>query len=172
MKIEFFLENTLLNLLKTKSIDGIHVKDIIQELGICKGTFYKYYQDKYDLVVHAFENKFYCNVEDGGSWERFVVGSLRQFRSSPTVVYNAFLSTDINSISQYHQARIKALFLAERAANKLPCDGIEIEYAVNILTWLVNETMRVWLRNGCIETEEETLAMIKRMMPCVLVDKT
>ena len=39
MKIEFFLENTLMDLLKDKSIDSIHVKDIIAELGICKGTF-------------------------------------------------------------------------------------------------------------------------------------
>lgn len=172
MKIEFFLENTLLDLLKTKSIDGIHVKDIIEELGICKGTFYKYYQDKYDLVVHAFENKFYKNLEPDGSWEKFVVGSMKEFRRMPGVVYNAFLSTDINSISLYHRARIKELFLAERSQKKLPCEGQEIEYAVNILTWLVNETMRVWLKNGCVETEESALEMIKRLMPYVLVEGT
>ena len=80
MKIEFFLENTLLGLLKTKSIDNIHVKDIISELGICKGTFYKYYQDKYDLVVHVFENKFYRQLDGITTWDDFLVGSLAAFR--------------------------------------------------------------------------------------------
>lgn len=168
MKIEFFLENTLLDLLKTKSIDGIHVKDVISELGICKGTFYKYYQDKYDLVVHAFENKFYREVKDCASWENFVIGSLRAFRSAPDVVYNAFLSSDINSIAHYHQTRIKTLFLAERVEKKLPTEGVEIEYGVNILTWLINETTMVWLKGGCAEKEEDVLGMIKRLMPVVL----
>ena len=171
MKIEFFLESTLMNELKTKSIDNIHVKDLIEELGICKGTFYKYYQDKYDLVVHVFENKFYRAVATEASWEKFVVGSMKVFRSAPDAVYNAFLSNDINSIAHYHKQRIKKLFLAERAANKLPVEGIEIEYAVNILTWLINETTLAWLKGGCAETEEEALAMIKRLMPYAIVEE-
>ncbi len=166
MKIEFFLENTLMDLLKEKSIDNIHVKDIIAELGICKGTFYKYYQDKYDLVLHVFENKFLHEVEGVTSWQEFIVGSLRTFRRSPEVVYNAFLSNDINSISNYYEARIKKLFLENRAAKKLNnSDGQEVEYAVNILTKLVKETVMVWLKGGCAEREEDVLAMIKRLMP-------
>lgn len=165
MKIEFFLENTLMELLKSKSIDSIHVKDIIAELGICKGTFYKYYQDKYDLVVHVFENKFYRDLEGVTSWEEFVVGSLFAFRRAPEVVYNAFLSSDINSIAHYHESRIKQLFLANREKKKLPTEGQEIEYAVDILTWLCNKTLMVWLKGGCTETEEYVLSMIKRLMP-------
>lgn len=165
MKIEFFLENTLVDLLKEKSIDNIHVKDIIAELGICKGTFYKYYQDKYDLVVHVFENKFYHSLKNVTSWEEFLTGSLASFRTAPDVVYNAFQSQDINSIAKYHELRIKRLFLENRAARNLDTEGIEIEYAVGILTWLVNKTMMVWLKNGCTEAETEVLSMVKRMMP-------
>ncbi len=170
MKIEFFLENTLMNLLKVKSIDSIHVKDIIGELGICKGTFYKYYQDKYDLVVHVFENKFYHDLEGITSWEEFVTGSLSAFRTAPDIVYNAFLSSDINSIAHYHESRIKSLFLAGRAAKKLSVEGQEIEYGVNILTWLVNATMMVWLKGGCVEKEEDVLKMIKRLMPYAIYE--
>ncbi len=168
MKIEFFLENTLMDLLKEKSIDSIHVKDIIAELGICKGTFYKYYQDKYDLIVHVFESKFYREVNGVTSWEEFVKGSLTAFRRSPVIVYNAFLSNDINSIGFYHRARIKELFLAHAAEVEIAAEAQEIEYAVNILTWLINKTMMVWLKNGCTETEEEVLSMIKRLMPYIL----
>lgn len=165
MKIEFFLENTLLELLKTKSIDNIHVKDIISELGICKGTFYKYYQDKYDLVVHVFENKFYRELDGITAWDEFLTGSLAAFRRSPDVVYNAFLSNDINSIAHYHESKIKKLFLANRAERGLPVDGQDIEYAVNILTWLVKQTMMVWLKGGCTESEEDVLKMVKRLIP-------
>ena len=165
MKIEFFLENTLMDLLKDKSIYSIHVKDIIAELGICKGTFYKYYQDKYDLVVHVFDNKFFHQLDDVTSWQEFVLGSLKAFRRHPEVVYNALSSTDINSISHYYEARIKKLFLQNRAERKLDVEGQEIEYAVNILTRLVRETVMVWLKGGCVETEEDVLKMVKRLMP-------
>lgn len=170
MKIEFFLENTLMDLLKVKSIDNIHVKDIIAELGICKGTFYKYYQDKYDLVIHVFENKFFHELDDVVSWQEFILGSLRNFRRSPEVVYNAFLSTDINSISRYYEARIKQLFLESHTEQKTAAEAQEIEYAVNILTRLVKETIMVWLKGGCIEKDEEVLTMIKRLMPHVIYE--
>ncbi len=165
MKIEFFLENTLMDLLKTKSIDSIHVKDIIAELGICKGTFYKYYQDKYDLVVHVFENKFFHDLHAITSWEEFIIRSLTAFRRAPDIVYNAMLSGDINSIANYYERHIKKLFLAGRAERNLDVEGREIEYAVNILTRLVRETVMVWLKGGCVEAEEEVLAMIKHLMP-------
>lgn len=170
MKIEYFLESTLLDLLQTKSIDSIHVKDIIKELGICKGTFYKYYQDKYDLVVHAFENKFYREFADAKTWEEFVSGSFRAFRRAPETVYNAFLSHDINSIGQYHRERIKKLLIEERQQRGLPCSGIEYECAFNIVTWLVDQMTITWLKGGCVETEEEAVRMIKRLMPVNLCD--
>ncbi len=169
MKIEFFLGKTLMDLLKEKSIDSIHVKDLIGELGICKGTFYKYYQDKYDLVVHVFEEKFYRKVS-ASTWEDFVTGCLSQFRRSPEIIYNAFLSNDINSIANYHRTRIKKIYLENRAERGLPAEGQEIEYAVNIFTWLVNETMMVWLKGGCVEDEKDVLAMIKCLMPHILYE--
>ncbi len=165
MKIVLFLENALIDLLKEKSIDNIHVKDIIAELGICKGTFYKYYQDKYDLVVHVFENKFFHQLGGVTSWQEFITGSLKAFRCYPEVVYNAFLSTDINSIAHYYENRIKKLFLQNRAEKNLDTEGQEIEYAANILTRLVRETVMVWLKGGCAEREEDVLKMVKRLMP-------
>ena len=50
MKIEYYIESALLQFLKTKPIDSIRVIDLIEEIGICKGTFYKYYKDKYHLL--------------------------------------------------------------------------------------------------------------------------
>ena len=78
MKIEYYIETTLLKFLKTKSIDSIRVIDLRDEIGICKGTFYKYYQDKYHLMICSFENYFYNDILNGAdNWESFVESSLK-----------------------------------------------------------------------------------------------
>lgn len=46
--------NKLIEMSKEKEIEKIRVKDICQELGISKQTFYHYFKDKYDVIAWIF----------------------------------------------------------------------------------------------------------------------
>lgn len=153
MKIKHYLEVTLLKFLKTKSIDQIHVIDLIDDIGICKGTFYKYYQDKYQLLISTFQNSYYNGISGGAdSWEMFVTKCLDAFKNSPTVILNAFVSHDVNSLRRYHEG-LMAKFFEES-------DDFYYNFAVTTFTQYATDIIISWLKNKCRESNEE---LIKRM---------
>lgn len=47
----------LKNLLKTKDLDRIRIKEITDEVGLMRPTFYNYFQDKYEVVEYIFTNE-------------------------------------------------------------------------------------------------------------------
>lgn len=49
------LLDTLLSLLKKKSFESITVQDLCSESLIARGTFYNYFEDKYDLLDYFWE---------------------------------------------------------------------------------------------------------------------
>mgnify|MGYP000503138422 CR=1 FL=1 len=63
--------NSLLELLKTKSIDKVTVKDICDDCEINRNTFYYNYKDIYDVLNSIFTQAIEENLRDvaeGGSF--------------------------------------------------------------------------------------------------------
>ena len=51
-----FLQEAMIELIAEKSFDAITVGDITERAMINRATFYRHYQDKYDLVARIFED--------------------------------------------------------------------------------------------------------------------
>ena len=165
MKIEYYIETTLLKFLKTKTIDSIRVIDLIDEIGICKGTFYKYYQDKYHLLICSFQNHFYNGILNGAeNWESFLNRSMNSFKNSPSIILNAFESQDINSLRSYHEQLMRKYFSAGEGAE----ENAYYTYSADVFTHYVTDVLIGWLKNKCVETNEELLRKIKAIMPVTL----
>lgn len=56
--------NCLLELLSTKQLDKITVKDICEICEINRNTFYYYFQDIYDVLDAVFQNEAEKSVRD------------------------------------------------------------------------------------------------------------
>ena len=146
MKIEYYIETTLLKFLKTKKIDSIRVIDLIDEIGICKGTFYKYYQDKYHLLICSFQNHFYNGILNGAqTWESFLSRSMNSFKNSPSIIINAYFSENAGADEDEYYA-----------------------YSADVFTHYVTDVLMAWLKNKCVETNEELIRKIKAIMPITL----
>ena len=52
------LANSLRHLLEKKSLSKITIKDIVEDCGVNRQTFYYHFQDVYDLVDWIFHNDF------------------------------------------------------------------------------------------------------------------
>jgi AcrR family transcriptional regulator len=59
-----FLQDAMIELITEKGFDAITVGDIAERAMINRATFYRHYQDKYDLVVKIFEEAANHLVED------------------------------------------------------------------------------------------------------------
>ena len=54
-KTKYWLANSLIDLMAKNSINKITVKDIVDNCGLTRQTFYRYFKDKFDLVNWYFE---------------------------------------------------------------------------------------------------------------------
>lgn len=115
MNVRIFLRQSLIESLRRKPIDEISVREIIEPIGSCKSTFYKYYQDKYDLLADTFDAYFYKKSREESPQKRFCTADgflkemIRAFSACPSVVLNAFSSSDVNSVRVYHEGMLCSL---------------------------------------------------------------
>lgn len=165
MKIEYYIETTLLKFLKTKSIDSIRVIDLIDEIGICKGTFYKYYQDKYSLLIRVFQKHYYDDIlKDAATWESFVNSSLNSFKGSPAVILNAFDSQDINSLRRYHEQLMRKYFFTGKSEEEEEFYG----YSADVFTRYSTDIIIEWLKGRCAAPCSDLIKKMKSIMPVTL----
>lgn len=76
LNIHKILANTLLDLCREKKLEAITIKDILEETGISRQTFYNRFRDKNDLIQWTYENmvlsEFHKSGETGSYYENTV----------------------------------------------------------------------------------------------------
>lgn len=160
-----YLETAMLSLLKKKPIQKIRVNEIIREIGTCKGTFYKYYRDKYELLLKCFQTNFYesiCSVST--NWESFMYNFLDFAEKNSVLVLNAYDTTDINSIRYYHETLIADYILNELKESNKNFDMTN-KLAVEICAANYTNLMLKWLESGVKETKESIIESMRDTMP-------
>lgn len=172
MNMKKYFEKSMMDLLTRKNIDGITVGEIIEEVGSCKGTFYKHYVDKYALCCSALQNRVYCDVSpDAESWESFIYQCLTAFEKNAKTVLHAFDSKDVNSARRYHEN-----FTMQYLVKQYVKNGGDLSVTLNIMTLrlystAVTELITRWLSGGCKESKEQTFDLICAVTPQTVFKK-
>lgn len=171
MKIDVYLEKAMLNLLETKPIDRIYVVEIIREVGTCKGTFYKYFRDKYDLICRCFDHYIYGDIlQTSETWEEMILSLLGVFRQHAQVILHSFMSEDANSVRHYHEQILSGFLTHERAERGLKTEGKVYEYALRMYAAHVTGLTVSWLEEGCTTKAEELVELMRATMPVALCE--
>lgn len=168
MNIKKYIESAMMDLLKKKSIDKIKVNEITREVGTCKGTFYKYYKDKYELLNICFKEHYYDKIiADSTCYEEFMLGCIKAFSEDLKTVLNAFESKDINSIRRYHESIIVSFLTAKMQVNNSSLDEVT-KYAIKTCASNYTDMMLKWLKKENRETDEEFVDYMSAVMPRVV----
>ena len=85
--------NCLLELLSTKQLDKITVKDICEICEINRNTFYYYFQDIYDVLDAVFQNEAEKSVRDVNEGLPFMKRSSDALRSYLPIKRRSFMFT-------------------------------------------------------------------------------
>lgn len=165
MKVEAFMEDRLLALLKHRPITQIYVSELIEEVGICKATFYKHYCDKYDLLQRCFERQFYADVlAHAETLDQFLGGCLAAFKKSPKAVLNAMLSEDPGSLFGYHAGLVKKFLLGDRKRAGKP-DNDDTPYLADFYADGVTRATVAWLSAPKLTPCDEMLRRFRAALP-------
>lgn len=161
----------MLDMLKRKGVDEIRVTDIIEETGICKGTFYKYYKDKYDLLNSAMRHKYVDFYPNGDltNWESKLEAILNSASKDSTILLNALRSDDVNSFRYtvdkfFFRCILQVINIKEEDLTEQDRMLILI-YSDYICEILIN-----WLEQKEKQSAQIVVSIIKKIMPVGLIE--
>lgn len=166
MNMKKYFEMGMMSLLEKDCIDNISVLEIIEEVGSCKGTFYKHYIDKHDLCLQCLTNLVYREIDlTIPTWNLFFAQCLTTFKKSAKAVLHAFESNDINSVRNYNDAMflkyLTELYEKNGGDTAKPYAKEALSHFATVAT---NVAMR-WLDEGCRESKDSVVQRLEAIAP-------
>ena len=138
----------------------------MDEVGSCKGTFYKHYVDKYDLSCKCLNNSVYSKISlEVLTWEEFIYSFLKEFEKNAKVIVNAFSSNDINSARHFCENTITDVLSKIFINADGDYDLFLNKYSLELFGITVTDIIYKWLKNGKKESKEQVMQLIKAVMP-------
>jgi AcrR family transcriptional regulator len=99
------IEQSFLKLLREKYFDKITVKDIVDDCGVTRNTFYYHFQDVYDIIDATLKRELKKAVRDSLnselSWEILISAVVRFFVSDKKIAVHIFKSSKKDEICTY-----------------------------------------------------------------------
>ena len=103
------LGNALKKMLSIKPIDKITVKDLVEECGVNRQTFYYHFDDVYDLLEWVFEEDANRVLPDEifyDEWREHVIMFFRYLQDNRSFVLNIYNSQNRSYLLRYFKRRL------------------------------------------------------------------
>ena len=98
------IKSSMLRLLQSKPLDSIKVKDIIDDIGISRNTFYYHYHDIYDVLKDIFDDTM-ADVNkpkpERFDWEKAFQKMSENSLIKKSIITNIFKSKYSDNIKNY-----------------------------------------------------------------------
>ena len=155
------LGNALKKMLAVKPIDKITVKDLVEECGVNRQTFYYHFDDVYDLLEWVFEedaNRVLPSEIYYEKWKENVSVFFRYLEDNRTFVLNIFNSQNRAYLLRYLKRRLHLVYHAFAA---IVAEGQNVEWGdfEFICDFYVNGIVGIiaqWCDIGMPEIDENT----------------
>lgn len=154
------LANALIAMLQKRHIDKITVKDLVEECGMTRQTFYNHFYDIYDLVeciyLQAIEKSLAEN-KDYDTWQQGFYQLLISIRNNKVLVQNTYRSTNRDVIEQYMYTVIydQVLAVVERQAIGMSVDQKHKNFIAYFYSLAFLALVCEWVKNGMKEKPED-----------------
>lgn len=160
-------------LLRHKSLDAVSVREISEQAGVCRKTFYRNFQDKYALAAAYFEDFFdrsFGLIVSGESFDAALLRYLELCEQKSAVLKNAYSSMDVNGLRNIDIAytrRTYQSFLTSRGAD---IGGADMSFAVEIAVRGGTDMVIDWLMHDMPIDKHRLCALIRRTLPADLLE--
>lgn len=159
------IRESLMKLLNERPLDRITIKDIVEDCGVNRNTFYYHFQDIYALVEDIFEREaervISRNMEHF-SWQEGLVQSLSFAIENKKAIYHIYNSVNREQLERY-LFRISDDVMEKVVRHEacgLQVDDKDIRYIVLFYKHAVVGLVLEWVQRGMKDDYE---AVIHRM---------
>lgn len=147
------LAASLKKMLERKTLDKITVKDITDDCGVNRQTFYYHFHDIYDLVEWIFteEGKHYLagNIDEG-SWRENIKKMMDRLIEDKAFVMNTFFSINRRQLEQFLQKMVRPSIekLVKHYSEGKHVSDEDIEFVISIYTFGLIGIIAEWVASG------------------------
>lgn len=163
----YIFAQSLKDLLEHQPLDKLTVTDIVKHSGMTRQTFYRYFQDKYDLVNWYFEKLADKSFRQIGNSSTLREGLIKKFTfilNDKVFFSQAFQSKDYNNVENYDYQCILEFYkhIIQKKIGDIPFDILFLleMYCHGSITMTVN-----WAVSGMQETPEQIADLLIEALP-------
>ena len=128
MTTKELLAKSFVELSNVKSVDKITIRNIVDNCGLTKTTFYNHFQDKYDLIVQIYAapvRNIVKRIGNNYSFCEAIVDFLNYFADNRRFIINALKNTSgqnsfLCNVSQIHVTALRELICSTLGSKELP----------------------------------------------------
>ena len=164
-KTKHAIKEALVRLLDDRPFDKISVRDLVDECGISRNTFYYHYHDVYEVLEDIFEEETGKTIGTGDSWDLWKDGILQAVEfalNNRRAVYHVYHSLNREELERYLYRVVGSLaheFVSRQAAD-LNANEMDIKLLSVFYKHGVVGIFLEWLDNNM---REDPVRLIERM---------
>lgn len=151
--------DTVMEMLKSKSLSAITVTDIVTQCGVSRQSFYYYFDDIYDLIEWYFTQeteKALNEYSDIDSWQTGYIRLMRWAQKNKPLVLNTYRSIQREYIEVFmyrvlYQYIIKVV---NTEAEDLQVSQEQCAFVAQFYTLAINAVSLEWIRTGMNDKPE------------------
>lgn len=161
----------LVELMAERDFDSITVGDILERSGVSRTTFYRCFEDKYDVVnwsFKRFKNIRIQNKDQFYSFESSLLVMNGYLREHKDYFARALRYRGQNSLRDYmYETNVEYMEQCWRERYGA-VDGFGQEAMIRFAAAGMSKIVEEWILGGCAEPDEEVVAAIVALVPDTL----
>lgn len=161
--------NSFIKLLNKKPLDKITVKDIVEDCGINRNTFYYHFADIKELTIYTFNTRMTEAVDTDASdesWGENFINMAKFALENKKAVYHIYNSVNREELQKYFNAiAYKAVsgFVRRRAVGTGASEE-DIELITEFYKGALTGMVFTWLEKGMIGEPEVIIRRLGKLM--------
>lgn len=160
------LAESLCELLSKRTLDRITVRDIVENCGVNRQTFYYHFHDVYDLLEWIFEDMMEGMLKERDQYDDWTQGIeyiVAKMLENRKLILNAYHSVSHEAVSQFVKRWLEpyAAEMVEREAEGLSVAEEDKAFVVKLFTLSTTGFFTEWVEHHLSEQQLGDLKKIK-----------
>lgn len=163
------LGESLKKLLATTTLDKITVKDIVEDCGVNRQTFYYHFQDIFDLLGWVFTRETEQTVNGNHTQATWKIGfyqTLCYIKEHRKLIINAYNSVTRETLERYlyHITYGLMKYVVLEEAEGLCVSDIDKKFITDFYKYAFVGLILEWIRTGAKEEPSEIVAQLGKLV--------
>lgn len=163
------IKQSFVKLLNERPFDKITVKDIVEDCGVNRNTFYYYYQDIYQLLRDIFDSETMAlseNHVEYDSWEEGIIDAAHFAMKNKRLIYHVYNSISREELERYLNAACEYIMVQHirRKAEGMYVSEDDVELISLFYKHAVVGIMVDWLQHGMKKEPEDIINRLGALM--------